>query len=68
MPTLDLVLRVLPAFALAIEDVGGMDYTIGPIGGPLAVRLSGAIRFRDAGATTLAATLSRDDTVQLDRI
>ncbi len=64
-PTVALVLQVPPGLALEVADSGRVDYAIGPIGGPLALALSGAIRLRDAGVTTLAATLDGDDTVQL---
>ncbi len=66
--TAALALRVPPGFALAITDAGRVDYAIGPVGGPLALDLSGAIRLRDEAATTLAATLDGDDTVMLGRI
>ena len=67
-PTVALVLRVPPGFAIRIADAGRVDYAIGPIGGPLALDLSGAIRLRDTAATTLAATLAGDDAVVLGRV
>lgn len=67
-PTLDLVLLVPSAFGLSIDDAGHPDYAVGPVGGALALRLSGAVRFRDADVTVLAATLGGDDAVTLDRV
>ena len=68
IPTLDLLVRVPPGFALSINDAGTPDYAINGVGGPLALQLSGAVRLRDADATALTATLAGDDAVALGRV
>ena len=68
MPTLDLLVRVPPGFALLIDDAGAPDHAIDGVGGPLALQLSGAVRLRDADAAALTATLAGDDAVALGRV
>ncbi len=67
-PTLELLVRVPPGFALSIDDAGAPDYAIDRVGGTLALQLAGAVRLRDPEVATLAATLAGHDAVVLGRV
>ena len=57
-PTLQMVLHVPAGIALDVDESGTSRYTIGAVGGPLKVDISGDAELSSALATTLALSLS----------
>lgn len=57
-PTLTLAIRVPSRTPLSIDEAGAADYTIGAIGGPLHLYLSGSVTMTDAQVAALDAQIS----------
>ncbi len=66
-PTLALVVRVPAAYAITVDEAGASRYTIGAVGGPLSLDLSGAIDFTDEAATSVQADISGSGSLHVAR-
>ena len=64
-PTLQMVLHVPTGIPLDIDEGGAGRYTIGAVGGPLKVDISGDARLDDERATSLALSLSGNGSMNL---
>jgi hypothetical protein len=64
-PTLDIVIRVPAAYPLAIDESGAGDYTIGAVGGPLSLDLSGAAKIAAAASGQLNIDISGSGDVSI---
>jgi hypothetical protein len=56
--TLHLAFRVPAAMPLTIDETGGADYTLGAIGGPLTLDVSGGITLHAASVRTMTLDIS----------
>jgi hypothetical protein len=66
--TLTIALHVPPGTAMSIEESGGAKYTIGPVGGKLALSISGGVELRAVNATDVTLDLSGGGSVTLGQI
>lgn len=67
-PTLELVLAVPTGFPIAIDESGFGHYAIGPVGGSLALALSGAVEMDAARVAALQADLSGAAMVRIAQV
>ncbi len=66
-PTLTLSVRVPAGYPLMIDESGVGHYTVGALGGPLSLDLSGAADITDAAATTVHADISGSGSLHILR-
>jgi hypothetical protein len=66
--TLRLAVSVPPGMALSIDESGAGRYTLGEIGGPLKLDISGAAKLRAGAVTTFDLDLSGAGSVQVTRV
>jgi hypothetical protein len=67
-PTLKIAIRVPAGTAIAVDEGGGVHYTIGAVGGPLALDLSGGVQLEAAAAKALNLDLSGGGRVSIHQV
>jgi hypothetical protein len=67
-PTLTIAVRVPVGFPLTVSESGGADYTIGDVGGKLALEVSGGAQLKAARATEVSLDLSGGGEVTLGSV
>ncbi len=67
-PTLALSIRVPATYPVTVDESGFGHYTMGAIGGPLSLDLSGAADITDAAATSLQAEISGNGNLRVTRV
>ena len=66
-PTLALAIRVPAAYPLTVDEAGFGHYTVGALGAPLSLDLSGAAEITDASATSVQADISGNGSLHIAR-
>jgi hypothetical protein len=67
-PTMSLTIRVPPAMAVAIDESGGAEYTIGALQGPLSLDISGGVKLHADRSAALTVDLSGGATIDVARV
>jgi hypothetical protein len=66
--TLDIAIRVPAHAAMAIDESGGTKYTVGNVGGSLALDISGGVTLQAASATNVTIDLSGGGSVAIGQV
>jgi hypothetical protein len=66
--TLHLALRVPAAMPITIDETGGADYTLGAVGGPLTLDVSGGIKLRAAQVRTMTMNIGGGADLTVDQL
>lgn len=67
-PTLKLTVRVPAGIAIGVKDGGSGDYSVGAVGGPLDVKMSGSGELHAVNATKLNLALSGSGSATIDDV